>query len=225
MPIEPLKQLASSIITDAKFLLVEGQDEVKFFEALLKHLNLKGIQIYEVGGKDNLHKKFPAFLRDPHIYQVTAYAIIRDADANRASAFESIKRLLQSQGQPCPATWNDFAVTDSLKVGIFIMPGNAETGMLESLCLQTIANHPIMPCVESFMQCLEDNLERKLTDEPKDRGKAYYPKNEEKARMHIFLSARHEVTTSIGLAAQRGYWSFDHEALADLRSFLQQLAE
>ncbi len=53
MQIEPSE---SSIITASKVLLVEGQDEVKFFEALLKHLGIKkNVQIHEVGGKD----KFP----------------------------------------------------------------------------------------------------------------------------------------------------------------------
>jgi len=35
----------------------------------------------------------------------------------------------------------------------------------------------------------------------------------------------HEVTTSIGLAAQKGYWNLEHDVLSDLRDFLKEMVE
>jgi len=35
----------------------------------------------------------------------------------------------------------------------------------------------------------------------------------------------HEVTTSIGIVAQKGYWNLEHNTLSDLRNFLQKMGE
>lgn len=67
--------------------------------------------------------------------------------------------------------------------------------------------------VEHFVQCLQAE------------GQVLHPKNTNKARMQVYLAAMHETVTSVGLAAQKGYWHFEHEALADLRHFLKRLAE
>lgn len=213
-------------ITHDRVLLVEGRDETNFFAAMLKHVGLdQRMQIIEIGGRDKFLNGFPAFLNLPGFDQVQAYGMIRDADTNHSSTFESIKGLLERHGQPCPKQHNAFAATDTLKTGVFILPGNQEMGMLESLCRQMVADHPAMACVETFIDCLSDRLERKPASETRDHSKIYFPKNIEKARLLAFLACLHEPTTSVGLAAQKGFWPFDHAALSDLRDFLQKLAE
>jgi len=220
-----IKSNSPGRITRDKILLVEGQDEVKFFETLLLHIGLREqIQVIEVGGKDRFIRVFPVVLLRPDFDQVRAYGIIRDADTNHSATLDSIRGLLQKHNQPCPEHDRIFAATDKLKVGIFILPGNQETGMIESLCLQTVANHPAMACVDSLMACLPEHLEMKPESEARDSTKPYHPKNTEKARLLAFLACLHEPTTSIGLAAQKGYWPFDHEALSDLCNFLKKLA-
>ena len=37
-------------ISSSKLLLVEGMDECNFFEALLKSLDITGIQVFDIGG-------------------------------------------------------------------------------------------------------------------------------------------------------------------------------
>lgn len=221
----PGASLDALSISSRKILLVEGQDEIHFFHAFLKHLNIEGVQLLSVGGKHQFPVKFPVFLNAPGFEQLISYAIIRDADTSHISTFDSIKDLLNKHGQPLPSKSGEFTIAPPTKVGIFILPGNSEQGMLESLCLQTVADHPAMPCVESFMRCLDSTLQRKRSGGLKDDAKAFHPKNEEKARMLAFLSSLHETTTSIGLAAQKGYWQFDHIALEGLRNFLRNLAE
>lgn len=212
-----------SAITHSKALLVEGQDEVNFFHAFLHHLGLIDVQVIEVGGKYSFQNEFPTFLALSGSERITAFAIIRDADLSHASTFSSIKNLLETFGQPCPTESGKFTDTPT-KVGVFILPGNAETGMLESLCLQAVSDHPSMPCVEQFIYCLGETLERKKSETSDSTHIAYYPKNEEKAKMLAFLSTLYESTTSIGIAAQKGYWPFDHMALEELRNFLIGLA-
>lgn len=210
-------------ITSSRVILVEGPDEVNFFEALFRHISMQGIQIINVEGKDNFPAKFSIFLKHPDFRLVHGYALIRDADTSHAATFNSLKSLLQNHGQPCPQASGNFSITDMLKVGIFIMPGNKETGMLESLCLQTVVDHPVMHCVNNYMDCLDQKLVRKTHET--EGTLAYYPKNEEKAKILAFLAGMYEVTHSLGVAALKGYWPFDHEALSELREFLKKLAE
>jgi hypothetical protein len=194
-------------------LLVEGEDDRNFFEALCNHLGLKGIQIISYKGKLNLPNVFLAVLNAPNFDQVSGYAITRDADTNHKAAFESIKGLLQKHKQPCPQKHAQFAGSGSLKAGIFIISGNnATTGMLEDLCLQTVVGHTVMSCVESLMQCL------------KDQGTTFYPHHPSKAKVQAFLAAMPETVNSLGLAAQKGYWQFNSQALAELCTFLQELS-
>lgn len=63
-------------ISSHKILLVEGQDEIRFFQAFLKHLNIEGIQLLSVGGKDQFPGKFPVFLNAPGFEQLTSYILL-----------------------------------------------------------------------------------------------------------------------------------------------------
>ena len=38
-------------LTQSKLLLVEGLDEVNFFNSMIKHLNLHGLEVRDYGGK------------------------------------------------------------------------------------------------------------------------------------------------------------------------------
>ena len=38
-------------IKEKKIIAVEGKDEINFFKALFKHLNISGIQLIDFGGK------------------------------------------------------------------------------------------------------------------------------------------------------------------------------
>jgi hypothetical protein len=206
----------------AKVLLVEGKDEVNFFGALLKHCGLENVDIREVGGKDKFPNELSAFLLS-FDHQVQAYAIIRDADSGAAAAFQSVTDLLKNNKEPIPTAPEQYANSDKRRVGVFIMPGNQEEGMLEDLCLQTVAEHPVMSCVEGYLQCLQYSLTDKPSDQPKQSGQAYFPKNRSKAKAQAFMAGMHETVNSVGVAAQKGCWNLNHASLNDLKSFIQAL--
>jgi hypothetical protein len=203
-------------IQKTRALLVEGKDEVQFFDALLGQMALSSIQVVEVGGKDRLRNEFPALLNDPGFSSLAAYAIVRDADVSFPSALQSVCCLLKKHGEPCPRKHGEFSSAGGRRVGIYVMPGNFAEGMLETLCLRTVEDHPVMPCVNGFMDCLRQAL----------RGdETRLPKNEAKARVQGFLAGMPEPVSSLGIGAQKGYWRLDHEVLGDLRRFLAELAK
>jgi hypothetical protein len=205
-----------SPVTSRCVLLVEGDDEKRFFEALVKHMGLQvgqDIEFRRVEGTGNFKAQFQAFLNDPGFNHVTAYGLIRDADDSAQRALTKLQGILRSFGHPCPTAHATFAydATNMLKVGIFIMPGKMSQGMLEDLCLESVQNHAIMPFVDEY------------TFRVKQTMKADAPKNESKAKMQTFLAGMKECVPHLGIAAGKGYWNFDSAALDELRAFILEL--
>lgn len=217
MPIIPGLETSqeTAVVSCPVVLLVEGRDEVNFFDSLLRHIQIipgVDIQLKEVGGKDKFRYELPAFLNDPKFSLVRSYAIIRDADNNAVDALNSVQKLLKNYSQPCPAKHACFASSDNntLTVGVYIMPGDP-TGMLEDLCLRSVREHPIIPHVKSFMEQVQQTMGKDA------------PKNQSKATVQAFLSGMRNTVSSLGIAAQHRYWPFDNGAFGSLRSFLEQL--
>jgi hypothetical protein len=38
------------------------------------------------------------------------------------------------------------------------MPNNIDGGMLEDLCLQSVQNDTVMPCLDTFISCIRNTL-------------------------------------------------------------------
>ena len=187
-----------NVIRKKKVLAVEGKDEENFFEALLKYVDITDFAIHAVGGKDQFKNKLPALVRISGFSDVEVLAVIRDADKDANAAFKSIRDILKKEGLKPPKSRNQFS-SGKPKIGIFIMPGNSDKGMLEDLCIETVKDHPAMKCVNTFIECVS-----KL--EPQ-------PNNLTKAKAQAFLSAMPNIVNSVGIAAQKKYWNFDSKKL------------
>ncbi|PEA23104.1 hypothetical protein CON40_01540 [Bacillus cereus] len=204
-------------VKKSKLLLVEGRDEVIFFEYLFKkNETLKGkfddVQIIDIGGVDNFKNELPALMnRTGFADTVNSLAIVRDADKSFESAFQSVCNILSKNSLCSPSSPNTFSEQGPIKVGVFIMPGDSESGtMLEDLCLKTKANHPAMEYVNSFFDSLEATGIEK-------------PRNPSKAKVQVFLAAMPKIVNSLGLGAAKGYWDLNHDSLTGLNNFLIEL--
>jgi hypothetical protein len=179
-------------ITERKLVVVEGNDDKRFFEALLKHLELTNVQCIALGGRDEMRKTetWRALMATPGFSGLEAIAIIRDADESPQSAFQSLRDILGNVGLPQPAA--PFQVQHSApKVCILIMPDAHSQGELEDLCLRALTGKPVLECVEQFLQCVQQReglLPRKLS----------------KAKLYAYLSCREEAGRRIGEAAEAG---------------------
>jgi hypothetical protein len=217
-------QTPNAVLTRDKALLVEGDGEAKFFGALLKHLGYGDVEIRQYKGKDSLEVHLIAFMNGPGYDQVSAFAIIRDADMDSEAAFQSVSGILGRKGLPVPKRSGVFANKAGKKVGVFIMPGSGESGMLENLCLQTVADHPIMPSITSLFADFSAKLKKRdPPDAIMDQNTHYYPKNEPKAKVQAFLSGMHKTVCTVGAAAQENYWNLNHDSLTELKGFLNNL--
>ncbi len=201
-------------IIGSKLLAVEGKDECQFFEALLKFEKIGAVQIIDIGGKNKFRTELPLLMNMEGFRNVIALGFVRDAEEKMAvSAFQSICDTLKKYNLPIPDSINAINNSSGLKTGIFIMPDNYGTGMLENLCLKTIAGTPVESCINDFQTCFLPLMP------PAEQEKF----NESKSRVLSYLATRSPIVNSPGLAALKGYWDFHHVCFEEIKKFLHQL--
>ena len=200
-------------ITSHHLLAVEGKDEANFFKALLEDERITGVQIANLGGKEKFRVELPLLMILEEFRDVAALGFVRDAEEHFAqSAFDSMRATLTSNHLAAPASLGAFA-TGQPKIGIFIMPDNHGAGMLEHLCLNTLEGQPAAGCINEYVACISSVM-------PSEEQKQF---NEPKARVQTYLAGRTPIVNSLGLAALKGYWDFQHPCFTELKQFLHGL--
>jgi hypothetical protein len=182
-------------------LLVEGAECKLVMERLLLHGGIVDVQVHDFGGISELRAYLRTFAKTPGFDSVTSLAIVRDAETSYASAEASVSDALASAGLPGPSD-----VDGALRTTIFILPDQGSPGMLEDLCLSSVAGDPALECADSLIVCLEE------------RGVPFGTRA--KARAHAFLASRPRPQAGVGRGAVQGYWDFSHDAF---RKLLQML--
>ena len=194
----------------SKQLLVEGKTQQNFFEALINKLNLDGLQIQDFGGVRELRGFLLALKNSSNFNAVESIGIVRDAVEGLAvNACRSVESALRNADLPIPDESNS-SNGENLAVRVFILPNNADTGMLETLLCETIENDDLVCCIDSFFECVGDlpGISKKRRD---------------KARAQVFLSTKDNPGCSVGVAAKKGYWNLEHEAFDGVRKFLNSI--
>ncbi len=193
----------SIIIERSKLLLVEGKDEVNFFDSLINDLGLVDIQIIDFGGKTNYRANIRALPNIPKFDLVDTIGITRDADnADPINAFQSIRSSLIAANLPLPPSINTFTTTP-VSIGIFILPDNLSHGMLEDLCLRTIEDDPIERCINTYLNCANPDVT-----------------GSSKAKVQCYLAAQEPIVNSLGLGAKASHWNFNSDKFDQIKTFL-----
>jgi hypothetical protein len=192
-------------------LVAEGTHDAFILERVLQHLNLhESVQIQVAGGKDKIPRMLPVFAKSSEfIGMVRAVGVVRDADEDAGTAFDSVKDAFSRSGLPVPG--KSFQVVDDSgrRAGIAILPDGASRGAMETLLLDTVRGHEHMECVEQYIACSQKKT--------KDR---HYDEN--KARVALLLGGFYGEYKNpmTGLAL----WDPASQAFEQLRSFLSQLS-
>lgn len=190
-------------IISTKLIIVEGLDDKRFIESLLKHLEINDVQVMFVNGKSNFRANIQALRNTPGFDALLICSFIRDSDTNPPiSAFTSIRDSLISAGLNPPE--EDQTFTDhSPRMGIFIMPGNGSSGAIEDLCLSSILEDGDYICVEDYFEC-----------------KGSIPNEASKAKVQCYLSGKEPLANSLGYAALKGHWDFKKPEYEPIKNFL-----
>lgn len=194
-------------------LIVEGKEDELFFKALIGYLKLDNIQVSAVGGKvqmpDNVRvlKNEQKFLDN-----VLSLGIVRDADMSTDSTFQSICSLLERANLPVPRRLlqpsSGSISVGNPRVSIMIVPVGESFGMLEDICLQSVADDDVIPCVNKYFDCM-----------PKKHESHVIPK----AKLQVYLAAK-KPELRLGEAAKAGYWNWEHPVFGPMKDFLRQLS-
>lgn len=212
----------------SKIMIVEGNHERNFFEAWLEAINLVDIQVLSIGGKDRFKGDFPVLVRSPNFVNIVSILIVRDADDDPKSAFESVCSVLRSprvisslsnKGIVLKIPESQWIFTQGTipKVGIAILPARDQTGALEELLLQTIDNDPMSKKSHDF---IDDTI---VTLSNPDYRNPPPSHRVGKAKIHAFLSTFEEPDKDQGKAALASVWNFEHRALESLCKILKEL--
>ncbi|MBI2909032.1 MAG: hypothetical protein HYX92_15420 [Chloroflexi bacterium] len=192
-----------------RLLLVEGKDEVRLVEAILKAMNVDSIQVFDGGGKDAMRGRLRLILGDAKVNHVDlkAVGVVRDADISAKDAFDSVRAALRDNHLPAPEAPLTSAGS-APSAAILILPDGSADGCLEDLCWKSIAHLAAGACVESYVGCLKSKhaLESRL---------------EAKTRVHAFLASRKDPTTTVGVGADKGYIPLDHPAFEVVRKLIR----
>ena len=204
--------VSRSLLSLPGVLLVEGKDDQNFFASMLEELKISNIEIVRMGGKYRLRNRLGSLLKSPGFSTtVTALGIIRDADQSRQSAFQSVTDALKAYNLEAPKHDQEIVFANP-STGVFILADEQEEGMLESLLQLTIEDTDRGDCIGRFFECLS-----------KVRHGSEFEKSA-KAFVHTYIATTRHPGVSVGVAAQKRIWQWDHPALSSVREFVQRLS-
>lgn len=197
-----------------RLLLVEGKDEVNLLRRLIEDClkgDGQGIQILDVGGKDNFRPNLKAIkVAAQSGTTLSSVGIIRDADDNPKGSFASVCGSLRSAGYEPPAAHAKFS-NATPSIGVFIVPDGAQFGAIETLCRRSVQGEAAAECADEYIECLKTH-------------DALQSKNADKTFAHAYLAAMEDPVARVGEGAQQGVWNFQSSAFGDLSQFVRDLA-
>lgn len=208
-PIAPQPAIPPKELTKLKLLIGEGQEEVRFFGALLRHLTITDIQVEAYEGKSKLPDYLAALVLRPGFDDIRSLGVTRDADASASSTLTSVRDSLQKSGLVSPASSGTIEAGNP-NVGILILPDGYSSGMLEDLCLAALHGDPVMECINEYLGCVQ--LQAGLN-----------PNTISKARIHAWLAAQTKPDMRLGEAAEKGYVNWNNAAFDQIKLFLSLL--
>lgn len=189
-------------------LLVEGKDAQNFFKAFVGRLSLHDVDVQDFGGVGELRRFLAAFVTAPYFGNVRSIGVVRDAEQSADAAFQSVRDALEHVSLVAPQRPGE-STSENPSVRVLILPGDGQPGMLETLLCRTFTRNPLNRCIDDFLQCAEESGRR--------------VQRRDKARAHAWLATQPLPHVSVGVAALKGYWDLDHQALDAARQFLTAL--
>ena len=205
-------------------LLVEGINDAIIFHELVKYLQLDHVQIVESKGKDNVSNTLAKIAKNTMDFRqqrVMSVGVVGDADEDEDMARSDICVALHSVGLSSDPDELRL-VPGKPNASILILPGNKERGALEPVCLDSVQDDPLMPCVEKFSNCVGKEWREQL--KKKEGESDPLVARLDKMRVHAFLATRYDNPEfRLGEAAEADIWPFEHEAFMGIKAFLTQL--
>lgn len=153
-PLEPIDQ--------PRLLLVEGADDDRFFTALLRSNDRRGVQIMSFHGFGRLPTFLATLPASDGFPQLQWLGFIVDADGSASRRFEEVARWIAVQSRrrrplrfPVPRrAWQVAADGQGRSTAVFVLPPGEASGDLETWLLSSVGTREETACAEAFADCL-----------------------------------------------------------------------
>jgi len=213
--------VANLDINDFKnFIFVEGDDDFHFICNMMDIMNIKDVFVTKINGKTKLKTEIKAFKRLEAFKSAVHISIFLDADDSFESTRTSLIAQLNELGLPAPSNSMEIAEdSNGLKVSYFIMPGIDENGAIEDLLLKYCNKKAVMGKINAFfadLKCDENQIKSSTPDWD-------FPRNENKAKIQVFMSSHQESDTRIGTSLKKRIIDSDDDVFIDIRNYLQNI--
>ena len=191
-------------MADENLLLVEGRDDEHVFYHLLEHYQIpERFQVKNKGGIENLLGTLSTELKRSNLERL---GIVVDANSSIQARWQALQNIFIKSGGVDVPTAPDlggaiFSVElpdRSLVVGVWIMPNNELSGMLESFV------RFLVPADDSLWDRAADCLTRIPEQE-----RRFPAAHQIKAHVHTWLAWQEEPGTPLGLAIKKRYLDAD----------------
>ncbi len=179
--------------------------------------------------------RLKVLVKGPSTVPIVSVGIVQDADNDPAAAFQSICSALAAADLPVPeAPIQPHGANPQITV--MIVPDAVTPGMLEDVCLASVADDPATECVDEFFRCLQERISAMPQNQAKASVRAFLSAREwleeehfqrlqnqvietfvpdasaSSAKVHAFLASRYKPDLRLGTAAKAGYWLLHDDA-------------
>ncbi len=201
--------------TFRKKLLVEGANDFHVISALCKKYEIvENFKIVDANGFETILSRIPSDLKEPDI---EILGIVVDADSDIDKRWLQLSQLFARLGFQLPAhipnTGLIFKSQDAISIGIWLMPDNQSSGMLEDFSKMLIPPEDLLlPEVNKYLEKIE-------------MGKLnlYKPIHKSKAVVHTWLAAQETPGLPLGQSITRNYLSANSDVSSKFTSWLSDL--
>jgi hypothetical protein len=203
-----------------KKLLVEGNDDLHVIGSIWKRTKGDEIPpffIKDCKGKDNIPPDLRAIFQNPISTKILG--IVIDADFTLTEYWQSVRDLLGSIGYSIPekpAAEGVIANSNGKypRLGIWLMPDNATSGMLEDFVKYLVpTNDKLWPESERILSEIESQSLQRYS---KDLHRS-------KALIHTWLAWQEDPGTPMGLAITKSYLTTNQELCQRFVNWLERL--
>ncbi|MCD8179641.1 MAG: hypothetical protein LUE98_20470 [Tannerellaceae bacterium] len=201
-----------------KKLLVEGNDDQHVMWALCsKHTVAETFDVIDCGGIEKLKKQLPIRLKAS---ETDVIGVVIDADDDLNRRWCELKSILVNSGFDAPETIPSTGAIckneeEDKTVGIWIMPDNNVSGMLEDFIQFLIPEEDkLYPIVDTNLKDIEEKELHKYGDTYKT-----------KARIHCWLALQKVPGTPLGASITQRYLSTEKDICQNLIGWLKRLFE
>jgi len=198
----------------SQMVLMEGKNDCCVAVALCKHHALpRGFEFFDCGSDTTLLKKTSALIAGG---MVKVLGIVLDADNNPQDRWDSVRSRLEKAGYenlPCLQNADGTIVEQQglPRIGVWIMPDNQVSGMLEDFCAQLAPEQ----AMEFSGECVKSAEDKKFA--------SFRSNHRSKAEIHTYLAWQNEPGRPLGQAITAKCLDPEHPIANRFIDFLKRL--